>query len=53
MNPWVQAASAALTPLADPVNATHMRAYMKDIAPVLGIMTPARRAALRIHAIDL
>ena len=47
MNPWVQAASAALTPLADPVKATQMRAYMKDIAPFLGIMTPARRAALR------
>ena len=47
MNPWVQAASAALTPLADPVNATHMRAYMKDIAPFFGIMTPTRRTALR------
>ncbi|MCX6431864.1 MAG: DNA alkylation repair protein [Actinobacteria bacterium] len=43
----MQAASAALTPLADPVIAIHMRAYMKDIAPFFGIMTPARRAALR------
>ena len=38
---------AALSPLADPERAAPMRAYMKDVAPFLGIGTPARRAAMR------
>jgi 3-methyladenine DNA glycosylase AlkD len=37
----------ALTPLADPARAEPMRAYMKNIAPYLGIGTPERRGALR------
>lgn len=32
---------------ADPVRAAAMRAYMKDVAPFLGIPTPARRALSR------
>lgn len=37
----------ALQPLADPVAAAQMRAYMRDQFPFLGIPTPARRQALR------
>ncbi len=37
--------AAALVPLADPEAAVAMRSYMKDVAPYLGIATPARRAA--------
>lgn len=37
----------ALVPLADPARAEPMRAYMKGIAPYLGIATPERRKALR------
>jgi 3-methyladenine DNA glycosylase AlkD len=44
---WVDATEAALSPLARPSDATAMRAYMKDVAPFLGVKTPERRAALR------
>lgn len=37
----------ALVPLADPARAEPMRAYMKDVAPYLGIATPERRKVLR------
>lgn len=42
---WVRATQAALEPLANPDRAPGMRAYMKDVAPFLGIPTPERRAA--------
>lgn len=38
---------AALAPLADPERAAPMSAYMKEVAPFLGIPTPTRRTALR------
>ena len=44
---WVLATHDALTPLADPGRAAPMRAYMKDVAPFLGISTPVRRSTLR------
>ena len=44
---WVEATVTALRPLADPERAGPMAAYMKDVAPFLGIQTPARRSALR------
>lgn len=44
---WVDATVDALAPLADPERAAPMRAYMKDVAPFLGVTTPNRRAALR------
>ena len=44
---WVDATVAALSPLACAPNAVAMRSYMKDVAPFLGVTTPARRAALR------
>lgn len=37
----------ALRPLADPQRAAGAQAYMKDIAPFLGIATPERRAIVR------
>jgi 3-methyladenine DNA glycosylase AlkD len=37
----------ALVPLADPARAEPMRAYMKGVAPYLGIAKPERRKALR------
>ena len=43
----VQEVVAALTPLADPAKAPAMRAYMKDVAPFLGIPSPIRSSALR------
>jgi 3-methyladenine DNA glycosylase AlkD len=43
----VQHAASALVPLADPLKAPAMGAYMKDIAPFLGISSPLRAAALR------
>lgn len=49
--PWerdvVDAVVAALTPMADPVKAPQMKAYMKDVAPFLGIQTPVRRRAVQ------
>ncbi|MEU0006041.1 DNA alkylation repair protein [Streptomyces sp. NPDC006314] len=39
--------TAAYGAAADPARAAPMRAYMKDIAPFLGIPTPARRALSR------
>lgn len=44
---WVEATVAALTPLADPEHAVAERAYMKDVAPFLGMYTKDRRAAQR------
>lgn len=44
---WVAATRDALAPLADPDRAVAMRAYMKDVAPFLGISTPQRRSTLR------
>jgi len=43
----VDASLAALAPLADPDRAVQMAAYMKGIAPFLGIYAQPRRAALR------
>lgn len=45
---------ALLEPLADPVRAPQMAAYMKGIAPFLGVSTTARRAAIRdwVRAFD-
>ncbi|MEU0289066.1 DNA alkylation repair protein [Streptomyces sp. NPDC006147] len=39
--------TAAYAPAADPARADAMRAYMKDVAPFLGLPTPARRALSR------
>lgn len=44
---WVEATNTALTPLADSSSARAMQAYLKDVAPFLGIKAPARRAAQR------
>jgi 3-methyladenine DNA glycosylase AlkD len=44
---WVDATQAALTPLACAADATAMTAYMKDVAPFLGVKTPERRNALK------
>jgi 3-methyladenine DNA glycosylase AlkD len=38
---------AALRPLADPVKAPQMQAYMKDVAPFLGVYAGPRRRALK------
>jgi 3-methyladenine DNA glycosylase AlkD len=40
---WIAEVQAALAPVADPAKARVMQAYMKDIAPFLGIATPIRR----------
>lgn len=45
----VDQATAALTPLADPVRAAGAYTYMKQVSPFLGISAPDRRRALR-HA---
>ncbi|MFD7438464.1 DNA alkylation repair protein [Streptomyces sp. NPDC059861] len=39
--------TAAYTAAADPARAAPMRAYMKDVAPFLGLTTPVRRALSR------
>ncbi|CAL9390032.1 hypothetical protein SUDANB15_01228 [Streptomyces sp. enrichment culture] len=39
--------TAAYGPAADPQRAVAMRAYMKDVAPFLGLTTPVRRALSR------
>lgn len=44
---WVDATVAALAPLASAPDASAMQAYMKDVAPFLGVQTPDRRRALR------
>ncbi|MDD2859112.1 MAG: DNA alkylation repair protein [Candidatus Nanopelagicales bacterium] len=44
---WAEAAEHALAPLADPGAAQQMAAYMKHVAPFLGIQTKPRRAALK------
>lgn len=50
---WVRATEAGLAPLADPQRAPQMGAYMKDVAPFLGIPAPERRAAQREAWADL
>lgn len=49
--PWaaqvVDLADAALRPIADPDRAAAMTAYMKHVAPFLGVPAPERRRALR------
>jgi 3-methyladenine DNA glycosylase AlkD len=50
---WVDVTVDALTPLAEPKNAEPMSAYMKQVAPFLGITTPLRRAALKSAWADL
>lgn len=45
---WVRNVEASLREMADPVQAIPMRAYMKDIAPFLGIPKPQRAAAQRV-----
>lgn len=42
---WIHGLEAALRPLANPVRAAGMAAYMKNQFAFLGIATPARRAA--------
>ncbi len=44
---WVDDVRTALTAAADPARVRPMQAYMKDIAPFLGIAAPQRRAAVR------
>ncbi len=44
---WVDEVRAALSAVADPARALPMAAYMKGIAPFLGVPAPARRAAIR------
>ena len=44
---WVDDVRAALAAVADPARVRPMQAYMKDIAPFLGVATPQRRAAVR------
>ena len=43
---WLEATVTALVPLANPARAAPMAAYMKAVAPFLGISTPMRRSAL-------
>ena len=43
----VAATRSALLPLANPERAAPMTAYMKDVAPFLGIAAPVRRRVLR------
>lgn len=43
----LQRLTVACTAAADPERAMSMRAYMKDVAPFLGIATPVRRALYR------
>jgi 3-methyladenine DNA glycosylase AlkD len=44
---WVEVTVGALTPLADSANAVGMAAYMKGVAPFLGLKTSDRRSALK------
>jgi 3-methyladenine DNA glycosylase AlkD len=44
---YVATTRSALTPLGDPSNAAGMYAYMKGVAPFLGVKTPERRTALK------
>lgn len=48
LDAWISATRSALEPLANPDRAPGMSAYMKDVAPFLGIPTPERRAAQRL-----
>jgi 3-methyladenine DNA glycosylase AlkD len=49
----VQRSTDALTALADPERAPQMAAYMKDVAPFLGVPAGPRRTALRAAWRDL
>lgn len=49
----VRATRSALEPLRDAERAEPMAAYMKGVAPFLGVSTPARRIALRQGWCDL
>ncbi len=44
---WVGRVRSALTAVADPTRAAPMAAYMKNIAPFLGVAAAVRRAAIR------
>lgn len=44
---WVDATRGAIAPLADAAAGRDMQRYMKDVAPFLGVHTPARRSAQR------
>jgi 3-methyladenine DNA glycosylase AlkD len=44
---WVDSTVGALEPLAGTADPVAMRAYLKDIAPFLGVQAPVRRAAQR------
>ena len=44
---WQNAIEDALRPLGSAVDAPAMQAYMKDVAPFLGVRTPERRRAVR------
>lgn len=44
---WVDEVRVALTSVADPKRAAPMAAYMKGIAPFLGVPAPVRRSAVR------
>lgn len=44
---WQSAIEESLRPLGSAVDAPAMQAYMKDVAPFLGVRTPARRRAVR------
>lgn len=48
MHAYLQPLHAALTARANPEQAVHMAAYMRDRFPFLGIKTPQRRALLRV-----
>lgn len=46
-SPWTRATVEALVPLASPSAADAMAAYMKQVAPFLGVAAPPRRRAQR------
>ena len=47
---WLSSLVLAMAALADPISAGPMSAYMKGVAPFLGIRAPERRRAVRIVA---
>ena len=50
---FVQELSASVFPLGDRKRAIGARAYMKDIAPFIGVATPLRRALVKKIALNL
>lgn len=48
---WVKAVETTLRGLADPERAVPMRAYMKEVAPFLGIPKPQREAAMKVFGL--